>query len=92
MSAKTNPVQAAIYCRLSLAKFCDTTKVEDQERIWEPFFTTKHDVGTGLGLWVCKQIIERHNGTIRAHSTPGGTVFTIVLPQRNNVHKSEAAS
>ena len=63
-----------------------------QERIWEPFFTTKHDVGTGLGLWVCKQIIERHHGTIRVHSTPGGTVFTIVLPQRNDVHKSEAAS
>jgi signal transduction histidine kinase len=63
-----------------------------QERIWEPFFTTKHDVGTGLGLWVCKQIIERHSGTIRVHSTPGGTVFTIVLPQRNNVHTSEAAS
>lgn len=65
---------------------------ELQERIWEPFFTTKHDVGTGLGLWVCKQIIERHNGTIRVHSTPGGTVFTIVLPQRNNVHQGEAAS
>jgi len=65
---------------------------ELQERIWEPFFTTKHDVGTGLGLWVCKQIIERHNGTIRVHSTPQGTVFTIVLPQRNNASKTEAAS
>jgi signal transduction histidine kinase len=63
-----------------------------QERIWEPFFTTKHDVGTGLGLWVCKQIIERHNGTIRVHSTPGGTVFTIVLPQRNDATQGEAAS
>jgi signal transduction histidine kinase len=63
-----------------------------QERVWEPFFTTKQDVGTGLGLWVCKQIIERHNGTIRLHSTPQGTVFTIVLPQRNHVSNSEAAS
>lgn len=63
-----------------------------QERIWEPFFTTKHNVGTGLGLWICKQIIERHNGTIRVHSTPGGTVFTIVLPQRNDAAKGEAAS
>jgi signal transduction histidine kinase len=64
---------------------------ELQERIWEPFFTTKHDVGTGLGLWVCKQIIERHHGTIRVHSTPHGTVFTIVLPQRNDAIRTEAA-
>lgn len=53
-----------------------------RHRIWEPFFTTKEAVGTGLGLWVCKQIVERHEGTIRAHSTRKGTVFTVILPQR----------
>jgi signal transduction histidine kinase len=62
-----------------------------RKRIWEPFFTTKEDVGTGLGLWVCRQIIQRHHGTIHAHSTPRGTVFTMGLPQRN-AKTTEAAS
>lgn len=62
-----------------------------RNRIWEPFFTTKEDVGTGLGLWVCRQIVQRHHGTIRAHSTPRGTVFTVVLPQKS-AKTSEAAS
>ena len=53
-----------------------------RQRIWEPFFTTKEGIGTGLGLWVCKQIVQRHRGTIRAHSTHRGTVFTVILPQK----------
>jgi signal transduction histidine kinase len=62
-----------------------------RKRIWEPFFTTKENIGTGLGLWVCRQIVQRHHGAIRAHSTPRGTVFTMVLPQRS-AKTSEAAS
>ncbi len=51
-------------------------------RIFDPFFTTKPvGKGTGLGLSVCIGIIDRHNGTIKAHSAPGkGTTFTISLP------------
>jgi PAS domain S-box-containing protein len=53
-------------------------------QLFQPFFTTKKDVGTGLGLWVCKSIIENHHGTIRMRSctTPGksGTVFSVFLP------------
>jgi signal transduction histidine kinase len=55
---------------------------EFRDRIWEPFFTTKEGVGTGLGLWVCRQIVQRHHGIIRAHSTHEGTVFTVILPQK----------
>ena len=55
-------------------------------RIFEPFFTTKGTVGTGLGLWVSKQIAEKHGGTVRVRSkTEGnnhGTVFTIFLPMQ----------
>ncbi|WP_078410926.1 ATP-binding protein [Priestia abyssalis] len=49
-------------------------------RIGEPFYTTK-EKGTGLGLMVCFQIIESHEGTIHADSKVNtGTTFTITLP------------
>jgi two-component system C4-dicarboxylate transport sensor histidine kinase DctB len=50
-------------------------------RIWEPFFTTKGDKGTGLGLDVAKSIIEAHGGTIDCETQSGaGAKFTIRLP------------
>jgi signal transduction histidine kinase len=54
------------------------------QEIFQPFFTTKEECGTGLGLSVSKKIVERHNGVIRMRSSvrPGksGTVFSISLP------------
>jgi signal transduction histidine kinase len=53
-------------------------------RIFEPFYSTKKDVGTGLGLWVSNNIVQRHGGSIRVRSrrTPGrsGSVFSIFFP------------
>jgi len=50
-------------------------------RIWEPFFTTKGDEGTGLGLDICRRIIEEHHGAITCTSRVNvGTTFTISLP------------
>ena len=61
----------------------------DQLRqIFEPFFTTKLPDeygrgGTGLGLSVCRQIIEQHQGRIRVESVAGkGSTFTVKLPHR----------
>jgi PAS domain S-box-containing protein len=53
-------------------------------RIFEPFYTTKGDAGTGLGLWISKDILDRHHGYLHVRSSqrPGhtGTVFTLFLP------------
>jgi signal transduction histidine kinase len=51
---------------------------ENIEKVFEPLFTTK-TTGTGLGLASCKNIIDRHQGTISVKNNP--TVFTIRLPK-----------
>jgi two-component system sensor histidine kinase AtoS len=52
----------------------------DIDKIFQPFFTTKAE-GTGLGLPICKRLIEQHNGSIRAtRNSDGGLAFTIELP------------
>ncbi|UFS70164.1 ATP-binding protein [Geomonas sp. RF6] len=61
---------------------------EDSPKIFTPYFTTKAEVGTGLGLATAHSIITRHGGAITFSSTPGrGTTFTIYLPA---IRKPEA--
>ncbi len=53
----------------------------DLARIFEPFFSTKGQKGTGLGLAVIWGIIDNHNGTITVESEiEKGTKFIILLP------------
>jgi two-component system NtrC family sensor kinase len=56
--------------------------LELQARIFEPFYTTKPPgVGTGLGLSLCRGIVEGHGGTMSVHSQPGhGSIFRVELP------------
>jgi signal transduction histidine kinase len=55
------------------------------ENIFEPFISTK-DLGTGLGLSVCKQIIEKHNGSITVLSKPEKTSFFLTFPESHEVN------
>jgi signal transduction histidine kinase len=61
---------------------------EHLERVFNPFYTTKpHGKGTGLGLYICHQIVTEHNAVISLDSKPGqGTTVSVRLP----VLKSEA--
>ena len=56
--------------------------VEDRERIFEPFFSTKEiGVGTGLGLFVCRNIVRGLSGDVTVSDRPaGGAVFRMTVP------------
>ena len=68
---------------------CDTgggIKRDSRRHIFEPFYTTKPGTGTGLGLWVVAQLVERHKGSVHVWSSQregaSGTTFSIFLPER----------
>ncbi|MBN1412691.1 MAG: substrate-binding domain-containing protein [Spirochaetales bacterium] len=55
---------------------------EIQDRVFEPFFSNRPlGEGSGLGLDICKRIVEKHGGAIDFESKPGRTVFTVTLPK-----------
>ena len=63
---------------------------ENMDKLFQPFFSTKINAerqdqqGTGLGLTICKQIIEDHGGTVEASSQLGkGTCITFTLPRND---------
>ncbi|MGZ6143288.1 MAG: sensor histidine kinase [Myxococcales bacterium] len=52
-----------------------------EERIFEPFFSTKGDAGNGLGLWISSQIARVHGGSLSVQrGTSGGALFRLSLP------------
>ncbi|MFP2897113.1 ATP-binding protein [Corallococcus sp. 4LFB] len=72
--------------RLSVVDHGIGIKPEDRERIFERFeraVSTHHYGGLGLGLWVSRQVVEAHQGSIDVEDTPGGgTTFRVTLPLR----------
>jgi PAS domain S-box-containing protein len=76
--------------RITIADSGEGISPEIMPHLFEPFYTTKDANGTGLGLWVSKGIIDKHDGevTVRTRRAAGavgagGTIFAIWLPTEN---------
>ena len=84
-SASIDPSDSRRRIRISVADCGHGMGAATAKRIFDPFFTTRGSVGTGLGLWVCKQLVEKNSGSIRVRSTIDGqrrgTTFSVMLPR-----------
>jgi signal transduction histidine kinase len=82
VSAKKTPSTVVI----SIQDFGPGISKEDQSKLFQPFFRAKKTSsakGTGIGLFISNQIVERHAGRIQVKSTVGkGSIFTIELPTK----------
>jgi signal transduction histidine kinase len=68
--------------RVSIADTGTGIQPEIKKRLFEPFVTTKGEGGTGLGLWVSREILDRHKAQIRVRSLVGhGTAFSLFFPE-----------
>lgn len=68
--------------RATIADSGEGMDPETRERLFRPFFTTKNSTGTGLGLWLSLEILNKHGATIRVRSKKGrGTVVSIFFPE-----------
>lgn len=86
----TNGMEPGV--RISVADNGSGMASEVQRRIFAPFFTTKANAGTGIGLWVTKSLVEQHGGYLRFRSRQGrrsGTVMSLFLP--NAAHEDGKA-
>jgi signal transduction histidine kinase len=69
------------YVAVSIADSGPGIPTEIRKEIFKPFFTTKPPgEGSGLGLDICRKIVEKHKGRIQFGSRPGRTVFRVLLP------------
>ncbi|MBV8457965.1 MAG: PAS domain S-box protein [Acetobacteraceae bacterium] len=85
MMSAHHPVTGVEGERITLSDNGVGIKPEYLNRLFQPFFSTKREEGTGLGLWVSYGIVTQHGGSIRVRSRvegpARGTVFSIFLPR-----------
>jgi PAS domain S-box-containing protein len=84
-SASIDPDDGGRRVRITVADCGHGMGAATMKQIFDPFFTTKGSVGTGLGLWVCKQLVDKNGGSIRVRShmdgERGGATFSVMLPE-----------
>ncbi len=72
-------------CRIKIRDNGTGIEPEILDKVYDPLFTTKGD-GTGLGLGICKHVMEKHNGDMHIESeVDHGTTVTIVIPMEKNL-------
>ncbi len=76
---ETGELDATVYFEMKIHNQGNVIPPEELQKIFDPFYTTKH-YGTGIGLTLCKRIVENHNGSISVKSDETGTVFTVWIP------------
>ena len=80
LQVRTNVVQESSDVVVTVEDSGTGLEGEDKDRIFEPFFTTK-STGTGVGLTICRVIIESHGGSLKALANkPYGAIFEVTLP------------
>lgn len=92
-SSSDKPVEVAVTtdgatARVTVSDQGAGLTLDEQERVWERFYRAKdvqvlsgNGIGLGLGLHICKTIVEQHNGCVGLHSMPGkGSHFWFTLP------------
>lgn len=82
-AAPPDPRHSSLWVTVSVADSGPGLPPQIAERIFEPFVSSK-EAGLGLGLSICKRIVEAHGGQIEAMNQPGGgALFTVRLPRHN---------
>ncbi len=81
--------------RITVADNGSGIQPQQRKHLFQPFYTTKRDVGTGLGLWITRGIVEKHGGMIHVRSKTiagnSGTAFSIFLPTESQIKPGEIA-
>ena len=83
-----DPDGAKEFCRIAVSDNgigFDEVYLDHIFTIFQRLHTRREYEGTGIGLAICRRIVERHNGRITAHSRPGmGSTFIVTLPLKQN--------
>ncbi len=76
---ETGELDSTVYFEMKVHNEGKAIPLEELQKIFDPFYTTKH-YGTGIGLTLCKRIVENHGGSISVKSDAEGTAFTVWIP------------